>query len=183
MGPSAVIWPAPAPGAIFPRAVNRKYPLETLRQSRADQVDKKTRAYGEAIGRAEQARAELAARNAEHEQLVSRIDKQHKDEHSRLLGGELSAQDLARGAAFGMRTDLEKKMSSRTVDTARARHQQVRAEANAKQAALARASADAKVVENNREAWARQQKKAAERAEELAVEDAHAARAHRKGSP
>jgi hypothetical protein len=162
--------------------VNRKYPLETLRRSRADEVDKKTRAYGEAVGREEQARAELARKNAEHEELVSRITKQEKDEHGRLLGGELSAQDLARGAAFGMRTDLEKAMSSRDVDTARARHEQVRAEANAKQAGLARASADAKVVEKNREAWAREQQKAAERAEELAVEDAHAARVHRKGT-
>jgi hypothetical protein len=163
--------------------VTRKYPLETLRRSRADEVDKKTRAYGEAIGREEQARAELARRNAEHEQLVSRIDEQEKDEHGRLLDGALSAQDLARGAAFGVRTDLEKKTSSRNVDTARARHEEVRAEASAKQAALARASADAKVVEKNREAWAREREKAAERAEELAVEDAHAARSHRKGTP
>jgi hypothetical protein len=161
--------------------VTRKYPLETLRRSRADEVEKKTRAYGEAIGREEQARAQLNQKKAEHETLVSRVQKQVKDEHARLERGELSVADLARGAAFNVRTDMEKTVSSRSVDKARATHEDVRAEALAKQAALGRASADAKVVEKNREAWVCERDKEVARAEEIAAEEAHAVRAHRKG--
>jgi hypothetical protein len=161
--------------------VNRKYPLETLRQARADEVDKRKRAHGEAARREQAARDDLDRQKTAQEALVERVRKQEKDEHERLLRGELFAADLARGAAFGVRTDIEKKVSARNVDQARARHEGERAEAHAKQSALARASADSKVVEKSRDAWKREQEKAAERAEETEAEEVHAARAHRKG--
>jgi hypothetical protein len=168
---------------MVPRAVNRKYPLETLRRARADEVDKRTRTYGEAVRREEEARAELGQKKAEHAALVSRIETQVHDERARLESGELSAADLVRGATFGLRADIEKKVSARKVDDARARHEGKRGEAQAKQAALGRASADAKVVEKNREAWAREEQRAAERAEEIAADEMHTSRSARKGNP
>jgi hypothetical protein len=179
--PPAAIWPVRSPGAILQRAVSRKYPLETLRRARADEVDKRTHAYGEAIGREERARAELGRKQAEREAIVSRIEAQTQKEHDRLARGELRASDLARGAAFGVRAEIEKAIARHDEDLARARHEGDRAEASAKRAALGRASADAQVVERNRAAWERGREKIAARADEIAAEEAHAARMHRKG--
>jgi hypothetical protein len=161
--------------------VNRKYPLETLRRARTDEVDRRTHAYADAIGREEAARADLGQKVVAHRALESRIESQVSGERARLEQGELSALDLARGAVFGLRCEIEKRASAQAVDKARVRHETEIADAHAKRGALGRASADAEVVERNRAAWLREGQKAAERAEETAVEEAHAALAARKG--
>lgn len=163
--------------------MSRKFPLEPLRRKRADEVERQTRAFGEAERELERARAESSRQSAAQAALESRLRDEADRERKRLERGELRAADLCCAAWFDVGAEVERKAAARRSEQARARQEQIQALAHARQATLARASADAEVVEHRHVAWERAREHARVTREEAAAEEAHLARTRRKVRP
>ena len=153
--------------------VTRKYPLDPLKRVRADKVDQRARSLSEALRRAEVTGTEVERKARAKEQLEQSLSATALGELEMLEKGELTAADLARGAAWGLSADLRRDQMSRAVDEAAKEHARARSQAEKERSSLASAQADAKVVEKHHERW-----RAVGQAADIAREEENAEEAH-----
>ncbi len=159
--------------AIIKSVVTRKYPLEPLKRVRAEKVDRKARAVSQAVVRAERALGEVEQRERAKRELEASLAATARTERDRLEKGELTAADLARGAAWGIASDMQKKAHERATDEARASLVRAQREAEQERAGLSVAQAEAKVVEKHHGAWQKARQAEAIAADEESAEEAH----------
>jgi hypothetical protein len=156
--------------------VTRKYPLDPLKRVRAEKVDERVRAMSVALRKAEAAGVELERRTHAKQQLDQALNETARTERERLERGELSAADLARGAAWGVAADLRRTQAARAVDEAKKQHAQARVDADKERSSLATAEADAKVVDKHHERWRAAHDAADLARDEESAEESHLAR-------
>jgi hypothetical protein len=148
-----------------------RYPLDSLAQLRAHQVDEAARAQGAAVRRREE--ASVAHRTAEERREAhAREAASIRDGEQRaLLQGELHAVDLARADAWAGAAQAQARGLDGAVERAAASESEARrAEAAAQQQTAAR-QAEAKAVANDRARWeGRERRKDEAKAEEALSE-------------
>jgi hypothetical protein len=153
--------------------VTRKYPLDPLKRVRAENVDRKARALSQAVAKSEHARGDLEDRERAKRAFEKERGDTERAERERLEKGELTAADLARGAAWGIGADLKKQVHERATDEARTAYARARAEADDERAGVSMARAEAKVVEKHHEAWQGARRADAIADDEESTEEAH----------
>ena len=156
----------------------RKYPLDPLARLRAKQVDDAGRLLAKAVSvRQEAERAEQAA-VAERDGAAEVARVVNEGERAALERGELCAADLVRAAAWSVRVEAER--AALDLGVKRAADQARAAEGGVGTArdGVARARADAEVVERDRAKW-----EGAARKKEEAAEEETAAEAFRGRRP
>ncbi len=158
------------------RVVTRKYPLDPLKRVRADQVDQKTRSLSDALRKAEATGSEVERKTRAKEQLDRAVSATARGEHERLERGELTAADLARGAAWGLSAGLARREMARALDEAQKEDAQARTIAEKERSSLATAQAEAKVVEKHHEKWRAVREAADIARDEESAEEAYLAR-------
>jgi len=156
--------------------VTRKYPLDPLKRVRAEKVDQRTRSLSDALRKAEATGTEVERKTRAKEQLDKSVSVTARGERDRLERGELTAMDLARGAAWGVSADLQRNEMARAVDVAQKEDARARSDAEKERAALATAQAEAKVVEKHHEKWRAVQQGADIARDEESAEEAHLGR-------
>jgi hypothetical protein len=158
------------------RVVTRKYPLDPLKRVRAEKVDQRARALSGAMRELEAARVEVEKKTRTKEHLDESLNATARSERERLERGELTAADLARGAAWNVSADLLRAQASRAVDEAKKDHAQARTLAERERATLATLQAEAKVVDKHHEKWRAARAAADQSRDEESAEEAHLAR-------
>jgi hypothetical protein len=158
------------------RVVTRKYPLDPLKRVRAENVDRGARSLSEALRKAEAASIEVERATQAKEQLDRAVNATARAERERLERGELTAADLARGAAWGLSADLRRNEKARAVDDAQKENARARAGAEKERSGLAAAQAEAKVVEKHHQRWSAVRDAADMARDEESAEEAHLAR-------
>jgi hypothetical protein len=163
--------------------VTRKYPLDPLRRVREDAVDQKVRVLSETLRHVESAREGADRAERRKRELESALERTAGAERRRLARGELTAGDLARGAAWGVAQEIARAEHARLVEQARGRQAAAESRAAQSQHELASAKASAELVDKHHEKW--QRALAAERAlrDEEDAEQAHIAKLRRRGTP
>jgi len=161
--------------------VTRKYPLDPLKRVRAEKVDRKGRALSQAVVKTERALGELEQRERAKRKFEEELTTTERAERDRLEKGELTAADLARGAAWGIAADIEKKGYERATQEARASYTHARAEADNERTGLSMARAEAKVVEKHHEAWQNARRADVIADDEESAEEAHLAASKSRG--
>jgi hypothetical protein len=161
--------------------VTRKYPLDPLKRVRAEKVDKSARALSDALHKADSKAVEVERRIDAKEQLDQSVRETARGERERLERGELSAADLARGAAWSVAADMRRSHAARAVDEARREHTEARVDAEKKRSSFATVQAEAKVVDKHHERWRTARDAADAARDEDSAEEAHLAR-HEKGA-
>jgi len=158
------------------RAVTRKYPLDPLKRVRAEKIDQRKVSLSDALRKAEVTSSDVERKTHAKEQLDRSMSATASVERESLERGELSAADLARGAAWGLAANLRLQEMARAVDEAQKEDSLARSLAENERTLLATAQAEAKVVEKHHEKW-RAVRTAAEVArDEESAEEAHLGR-------
>ena len=153
--------------------MTRKYPLDPLRRVREENVDHKVRALSESLRHVESARNDAELSERRQRDLESALAATEVNEAQRLALGELTAADLARGAAWSLGADMQRADNVREVEQARARHAAAEARAVETQRELADAQASAELVARHHQGWQR-----ARAAESLARDEEDAEQSH-----
>jgi hypothetical protein len=153
--------------------VTRKYPLDPLKRVRAERVDAQTRSLSEARRLADAADGEVERRVHAKEQLDQSVSATAQSERARLEHGELTAADLARGAAWSIAAGMKQKEMARALDVAQAEQKRTRSVVEHERASLATAEAEAKVVDKHHAKW-----RAAKALADVARDEENAAEAH-----
>jgi hypothetical protein len=161
--------------------VTRKYPLDPLKRVRAEKVDQGARALSQALGEVENARAEHERRELAKRELERSLSEVARGEGERLERGELSAADLARGAAFGIAADMKRAAHAEAVEEARSKHAKAASHVEESRRVFATARADAEVVERHRQKWQKARDAEVVSKEEESAEEAHLARSQERG--
>jgi len=148
-----------------------KYPLEALGEVRARRVDAGAEEVARAIGAREAAELQRARAEAARTRVEAEGERVRRTEKESLARGELTAADLARGAAWEVAAREEaarhREQLERAASAAQAAYE---TEARAKEDLAARKS-EADVVEKDRAKWkARETKRVLDREEESAEE-------------
>jgi hypothetical protein len=154
-------------------AVTRKYPLDPLKRVRAEKVDQRKISLSDALRKAEATSSDVERKTQAKGQLDRSVSATARGERESLERGELSAADLARGAAWGLAAGLKRQEMARAVDEAQKEDERARAAAEKERTLLATAQAEAKVVEKHHEKW-----RAARTAAEVARDEESAEEAH-----
>lgn len=160
---------------------SKKYPLEPLRRLRADQVDAGARSLAQAVQGRATAEAERKRRERAHDELSARADSEAAAERARLEAGALTAGDLLRGAGWGIGVELQKAVSAKQVEDARGEERAAREREAKRLEELAAKKAEAEAVERDRAKWKSARDKGEQAREDEAAEEAHGARAFRRG--
>jgi hypothetical protein len=153
--------------------VTRKYPLDPLRRVREENVDRKVRALSDSLRHVASARDEAERSERRLRELEAALAATASKEEQRLTRGELTAADLARGAAWSLGSAIECAEKTRAVEQARARQVAAEGGATERQRELAEAKASAEVVAKHHEGWQR-----ARAAESIARDEEDAEQAH-----
>jgi hypothetical protein len=135
--------------------VTRKYPLDPLRRVREENVDQKVRALSESLRHVEAAREEADRTERRKRELETAVATTAAMERQRLAQGELTAADLARGAAWNLAAEIDRAEQARALEQARARQGAAEGRATERQVDLADAKASAELVEKHHEGWQR----------------------------
>lgn len=135
--------------------MTRKYPLDPLRRVREDNVDRKVRALSDSLRQVETAKSEREQAERRLRDFERDVAATSAAERERLTSGQLTAADLARGAAWGVAQEMEKTVKARASDDARARHSAAESQALNRRGDLADAKAAAEVVVKHHERWQR----------------------------
>jgi hypothetical protein len=159
--------------------VTRKYPLDPLRRVREENVDQKARALSDSLRKVETARDEAERIERRKRALENELAATGEAERQRLTRGELTAADLARGAAWVRATQTSRDEQARAAGEARTKHLAAEAFACGRRRDLAEAQASAELVAKHHERWQH-----ARTAESVArdEEDAAEARSGRRGA-
>jgi hypothetical protein len=155
-----------------PLVPSPRYPLDSLAQLRAHQVDEAARAHGSAVRRREEAgvaRESAEERRATHEREAASI---REDEQRALLQGELHAVDLARADAWAGASQAEARALEGAIETATATENEARRTEAALQRQTALRQAEAKAVANDRARWEGRERRKNEAKEEEALSEA-----------
>jgi hypothetical protein len=150
----------------------RKYPLDPLARLREKQVGDAAKLLSDAI------RARHQAERAEGAALAMRDDAEEdalrleQREQAALERGELRAEDLARAAAWSTRVDAERTELERALAKAAQGTLAAHGSERRAQDVVARARADAEVLERDRAKWTEAGRKKDEAAEEETVAEA-----------
>ena len=173
----------PSPCRVCDLESTKRYPLEVLLEQRAAAVDAHARVLHDRIAaarQAEHAHREATRQRSEHEQHTAQQTQQETD---RFDDGEASVQDIARLGAWRMaqtqRTEQLMQGESRAQERERVEMQR----AEDARTALAHVHAEAKAIEQHRERFRTEQRRAGEGKAESEMEDlVHAAihRGHRR---
>jgi hypothetical protein len=131
------------------------------------------RALSDSLRHVESARDEAARSERRKCELETALASTAAKEEQRLARGELSAVDLARGAAWTLGTAIERAEKARAVEQARARHAEAEARATERQRELADAQASAELVAKHHEGWQRARAAASVARDEEDAEQAH----------
>jgi hypothetical protein len=161
--------------------VTRKYPLDPLRRVREENVDRKVRALSDSLRHVESARDQAEASERRRRELESSLAEVAAKEAQRLTRGELTAVDLARGAAWSLGTGIERAEKTRAAEQARARHAETEARASERQRELADAKASAELVAKHHHGWERARAAASVARDEEDAEQAHLSLFVRRG--
>jgi hypothetical protein len=153
--------------------VTRKYPLDPLRRVREENVDRKVRALSESLRHAEAARNEAERSERRKRDLESALITTAAAEDQRLSRGELTASDLARGAAWSLAVEIERAQQARAVEQARAEQAGAEARASQRREDLTAAKTSAELVAKHQTEWQRAQTAQAEAREDEDAEQAH----------
>jgi len=153
--------------------VTRKYPLDPLRRVREENVDRKVRALSESLRHAEAARNEAERSERRKRDLESALTTTAAEEERRLSRGELTASDLARGAAWALAAEIDRAEQARAVEQARAQQAAAEARTTERRQDLSAAKTSAELVAKHQDEWQR-----ARTAEVKAREDEDAEQAH-----
>jgi hypothetical protein len=156
--------------------VTRKYPLDSLQRVRAEKVDQRKVSLSDALRKAEATSFDVQRKTHAKEQLDRAVSATACGERESLERGELSAADLALGAAWGLAAGLKSQEMARAVAEAQKEDQRAHSDADKERRLLATAQAEAKVVEKHHAKW-RAVRSAAQMAhEEESAEEAHLGR-------
>jgi len=161
--------------------VTRKYPLDPLRRVREENVDRKVRAFSDSLRHVESARDEAERAEQRKRELESALAATAVREEQRLTRGELTAADLARGAAWNLGSAMMRAEKTRAAEQARAQHAAAEAGAADRQGDLADAKASAEVVAKHHEGWQRARADESLARDEEDAEQAHLALFGRRG--
>jgi len=97
-------------------------------------------------------------------------------ERERLERGQLTAADLARGAAFDIAGDMQRAAHARSLEHARTDQLRARSAAESKRGDLSSARAEAEVVEKHHQKWEKVRQASAVAKDEESAEESHLAR-------
>jgi hypothetical protein len=122
---------------------------------------------------AEAARSEAERSERRKRDLESALTTMAAEEEQRLSRGELTASDLARGAAWTLAVEIDRAEQARAVEQARAEQAAAEARATERRQDLAAAKTSAELVAKHQKEWQR-----ARTAEVVAREDEDAEQAH-----
>jgi hypothetical protein len=161
--------------------VTRKYPLDPLQRVRDDNVDRKARALSDSIRQVEGAKSEREQAERRQHTFEREVAEATDAERERLTGGQLTAADLARGAAWGVAQEMERAAKARAAEEARMRQSAAEAAATSRRGDLADAKASAEVVAKHHDRWERAEIASSLARDEEDAEQAHAGRALRGG--
>lgn len=153
--------------------MTRKYPLDPLRRVREENVDRKVRELSVSLRQVEAARDDAKRLERRKRDLENAIAATAATEAQRFLQGELTAADLARGAAWALATAIDRAEQTRAVIDARARHATADAAATERQRELADANAAAELVAKHHQGWQRARTAESEARDEEDAEQAH----------
>jgi type III secretion system (T3SS) protein YscO len=135
--------------------VTRKYPLDPLRRVREGAVDHKVRALSDSLRQVEAAREEAERTERRKRELENAVEATAAAERGHLSRGELTAADLARGAAWKLAKEIDRAEHARAVDQARGRHAAAETHAGHRRNELAEAKTSAELVTRHHEKWQR----------------------------
>lgn len=161
--------------------MTRKYPLDPLRRVREDNVDRRVRAVSDALRETEAARRDAELAEARKRELEHAVEDTLRGEHRRLDAGDLTAADLARGAAWGLAANIEQSRRRAAVDAAREKQLHAEAATREKRRLLIEAETAARVVANHHDAWQAQRKSEVVAAEDEQAEESYLARMSQRG--
>lgn len=159
--------------------MTRRYPLETLRKVRLDQVEERRREVAERLV----TEREAETRRQQAEEL--RRDEERRTravldgEAHRLESGALSVGDLQQGTSFRLGAELRDRQLAASEQRAAAAVRAAQEQVAAANVRLAAADADAKAVQRHKQRFDHEAAERAEQAQEEAALDAHGARAAR----
>jgi hypothetical protein len=158
--------------------VTRKYPLEALEALRERRVDEQAVRTAEQL-RAEQAaeRVELAARER-HASAEHAVDQAVESERQRLQAGGVRAGELGRAADWQAREHARLAELAQAEQRARVELGAERSRSESARQKLAQADADARAVEQHRDAWQARERERVELAEEEAIVEQWSAKRH-----
>jgi hypothetical protein len=156
--------------------VTRKYPLDPLKRVRAEKVDQEARALSRALGQLEETRALAEKRELAKRELERSLGEVALAERERLEKGQLTAGDLARGAAFDIAGDMQRAAHARSLEQARTDQLRARTVAESKRGDLSSARAGAEVVEKHHQKWEKTRQAHAFAKDEESAEESHLAR-------
>jgi colicin import membrane protein len=151
--------------------VKRRYPLESLRAVKKQQLDRRALAVAEQTRRVEQAQKQRSILERERDAEESRARRIAAAERGRLEAGGARVADLASmhdWAASAAHRIAERRRAERSAGERETLERDAETSARA---ALAGADAEAKAVEKHRGHWHKERDAAAERAVEEEAQD------------
>ena len=162
--------------------MTRKYPLDPLRRVREENVDHKARALSESLRHVESARDEAERSERRKRELESVLAATASKEDQRLERGDLTAADLARGAAWTLGSEMQRAERAREAEQARARQTAAEMRATERQRQLADAQASAELVAKHHQGWQRARAVESLARDEEDAEQSHLNRLERRGA-
>ena len=144
----------------------KKYPLDPLVRVRRERTDASVRELAGSIATREGAERARIAAEAERARRAEVARQARIAEEKALLGGELSAADLQRQAAWDARTQWDDQASAEEVKRAVERETTAREGEGRARSRVATAEAEARVVTEHRARWVAEGERAAEAAAE-----------------
>jgi hypothetical protein len=153
--------------------VTRKYPLDPLRRVREENVDRKVHALSASLRHVETARDHAERSERRKLDLESALATTAAKEQQRLTRGELTAADLARGAAWNLASEIDRAEKARALEQARAERAAAEAHAGERKRDLADARASADLVDKHHDGWQRARTAESEARDEEDAEQAH----------
>jgi hypothetical protein len=161
--------------------VTRKYPLDPLRRVREENVDRKARSLSDSMRELELARDEAERSERRKRELEAAVVATVSREEQSLARGELTAADLARGAAWTLGKEMERAEKVRLLEQARARQMAADAKAAERKVELADAKTSAELVEKHHQGWQRARTAESVARDEEDAEQAHLSQFGRRG--
>jgi hypothetical protein len=161
--------------------VTRKYPLDPLRRVREENVDREVRALSESLRHVDAARDKAERAEQRKRDLDSALAATAAKEEQRLTRGELTAADLARGAAWTLASDIERADHARAVQETRSGQREAETRAAERKRDLLSAKTSAELVTKHHEQWRQQQTAASEARDEEDAEQLHLNALGRRG--
>lgn len=152
-------------------APKKRYPLEPLLQKREEEVDVRARELRERMEAARQAELRRQRALRERQDHARWISVETQGEADRFDAGDAAAQDMMRLHAWRLAQACRAEELAQRESAARERVEKADRQEGEARAQLAQARAGAKVIEQHRDRFEAEERKAEERKAEGEVED------------